>query len=111
MKLGLTFAATLALGLFVAAPAAAQDRQDQNQQGARHDQNMSGDRHDQNMQGDHRDRGMSGDRHDSRWQGDHGNRGHDNWRDRRDRGRHSGWRRHSHCRWTWHHHRRVRVCR
>jgi hypothetical protein len=86
MKLTIAIAATLALGLFAAAPAVAQDHHD----GDRHDQNMQGDRHDQGMRGDRHDMGMRGDRHDM--------------------GRHHGWRNHRHCRWTMRHHHRMRVC-
>jgi hypothetical protein len=42
---------------------------------------------------------MHGDRHDMGMHR-HGWRGH-----------HDGWHHHSHCRWTWRHHHRVRYCR
>jgi hypothetical protein len=60
---------------------------------------MNGDHHDMDrhdMHGDRHDMGMHGDRHD--W------RGHRGWR-----GHHYG-SGHRHCRWTFHHHHRVRVC-
>ncbi|MDB5693996.1 MAG: hypothetical protein JWO81_3059 [Alphaproteobacteria bacterium] len=88
MKLTTALAAGLALGLLAAAPAAAQDRHDQNMTGDRHDQNKRGDRHDDGMRGD-RDRG---------------------WGDHRNNGNHNGWRNNRHCRWTMRHHRRMRVC-
>jgi hypothetical protein len=96
MKLTTALAATLALGLLAAAPAAAQDRHDPNGPRDRHDEGMRGDRHDM----DRHD--MDRDRHD---------RGrHEGWRDHRNNGHHYGWRNHRHCTWVWRHHRRMRVC-
>lgn len=83
MKITTIAAAAFAFGLLAAAPAAAQDRHDNNRQNMDH---QNGDRHDNN--GDRHD--MRGDRHDMG-------------------GRHMGW--HQHCRWMWRHHRHVRVCR
>ncbi|HEX4739385.1 MAG TPA: hypothetical protein VH331_17695 [Allosphingosinicella sp.] len=100
MKITTALAATLALGLFAAAPAVAQDRHDQHMNGDRHDQNMQGDRHDEHMQGDRHDEHMHGNRHDMHWHGDR----HGIWH-----GNHHSW--HRHCSWMWRHHHHVRVCR
>jgi hypothetical protein len=78
MKLVTVFAAGLALGLLGSAPAAAQDRHDQ-------------DRHDQGMRGDRDHDGMRGDRD----RDDHGR--HMGWRNHR----------HCHWVWRHHHRMRV----
>ncbi|MEA3037963.1 MAG: hypothetical protein QOE79_476 [Sphingomonadales bacterium] len=101
MILKAALAGAFALGLAAAAPAAAQDRHDPNWQGDRHDQSMSGDRDRHDMDRG-RDRDMDRDHRDDR--------GGHHWRGSHDNGRHEGWRNNRHCRWTWRHHHRVRVC-
>jgi hypothetical protein len=106
MHLKTALAATLALGLAAAAPAAAQDRHDSNWQNDRHDQNMSGDRdRDRHDMRDRDDRYGDRDHRDDR-----DDRGGRHWRGSHDNGHHYGWRNNRHCRTVWRHHRRVTVC-